>query len=127
MGIDSERFQVIDPAGNRIGSAQDIIRTAEMAESYAVDVTELRMFLDQLGIFGPEQCTRFWHVHDARTVHYVDPRCDGELIGYEPVYTLCRMDRRDSSGEVRGCQEECTDATLHLPHCVWCVIRAGDF
>ena len=128
MGLSIDRVMMVDmAAADKVVRERQVLRTARLLAAHAVDVTELRELLDELGILTPYQCARYSHLYgDDHVVHYLDPDSDPlPAIGYLPSLTLCRANERTPDVEVRGWQEECTDlAELWIPHCIWCVIKA---
>lgn len=124
MGMDFEQVLRVDDYGVH---ARDVIRTAELSAGFAVDVTELRELLDMLGIFGPEQCAGHWHLltNGDQIVHYMTPQQVENAERGQPADTLCSVFVRHPELVAIELREDCTDADLRAPHCIWCVIRAG--
>lgn len=123
MGMDFEQVLRVDDYGVH---ARDIIRTAELSAGFAVDVTELRELLDMLGIFGPEQCAGYWHLTTRdQVVHFMTTQQVEDANRGQPTDTLCRVFERNYELAAAELREDCTDADLRVPHCIWCVIRAG--
>jgi hypothetical protein len=125
MGMDFEQVLRIDDYGVH---ARDVIRTAELCEGFAADVTELRELVDMLGIFGPEQCAPYWHVHTSDgAAHYMTEGAVEDAQRGQPTNTVCGLWERRPEVIAREVRRECTDGELWLPHCIWCVLRAGVF
>lgn len=132
MGLEIDHVLTLDMAATSESQRvrmRDILRTSHLLAGHAVDVTELRELLDELGILTPYQCARFPHIYGAdNVVHYLDPDTDpNPMLDDLPSFTLCRVHARGAAAdvEIRGWQEECTDLTeLWFPHCIWCVIKA---
>lgn len=131
MGLDIDRVLHVDMAASdddEAVRARYVLRTARLAGAFAADVTELRQFLDELGILTPSQCASYPHAYgDDMIAHYLDLSSDpAPQLDYFPSLTVCRVNERQPDMLVRGWQDECTDVSglLHIPHCIWCVIKA---